>query len=158
MTIPADSFTPVGATLIPTGEFRPVAGGNFDFRKPVPIGQRIRDGRDQQLVYGRGYDHNWVIARAPSKDLRLNARVEDKETGRVMEVLSTQPGIQFYSGNFLDGTIVGKSGRVYRQGDALCLEPQLFPDTPNQPAFGSARLDPGQTYVNRMAYRFSVAR
>ena len=158
LTIPAEAITPVDKTLIPTGELRPVAGTPFDFRAPAEIGARIRDGRDPQIVFGQGYDHNFVIARAPSSDLRLNARVEDPESGRVMEVLSTQPGVQFYSGNFLDGTLVGKSGKAYRQGDAFCLEPQLFPDTPNQPAFGSARLELGQTYENRILLRFSTTR
>ena len=156
LTIPADSYTPVDATLIPTGEFRPVAGTAFDFREGTRIGDRIRDGHDEQLRFGRGYDHNWVVSREPAAGAQLLARVEDPGSGRVMEVLSNQPGIQFYSGNFLDGTVTGKSGAIYRQGDALCLEPQVFPDTPNKPAFGSARLDPGNTYRNVIVYRFSV--
>lgn len=157
LTIPADETTPVGATLIPDGRFASVDGTPFDFRSPARIGARIRDGRDTQLMFGRGYDHNFVIVRAPTADLHLIARVEDPRTGRAMELLGNQPGVQFYSGNYLDGTLAGKGGRVYRQSDALCLEPQLFPDTPNQPAFGSARLDPGQTYINRIVYRFSTA-
>jgi aldose 1-epimerase len=156
LTIPAESFTPVDATLIPTGEVRAVAGTNFDFRNPTVIGSRIRDGRDAQLVYGRGYDHNWVIQHGVSDDLKLHARLEDPFSGRVMELLSNQPGLQFYSGNFIDATITGKSGSIYRQGDGLCLEPQLFPDTPNKPQFGSARLNPGQSYVNHMVLRFST--
>ena len=144
-------------TLIPTGEIRPVDGTPFDFRKARPIGESIRNGSDAQIVFGRGYDHNWVVQKAPSAAPVLHARLEDPASGRVMEVLSNQPGLQFYSGNFIDGTIVGKSGLVYRQGDGLCLEPQLFPDTPNKPAFGSARLDPGQTYTNRIVLRFSTA-
>jgi aldose 1-epimerase len=143
--------------LIPTGEFRRVAGTAFDFRDPKPIGRDIRDGRDPEILNGKGYDHNWVISRLPEQKSRLVARVEDPNSGRVMEILSNQPGVQFYSGNFLDGTVVGKSGHVYRQGDGLALEPQLFPDTPNRPAFGSARLQPGETYVNQIIYRFSVA-
>lgn len=156
LMIAADAYTPVDATLIPTGEFRPVAGSVFDFRTPKPIGRDLRTGAEPQLLHGRGYDHNWVISREPAKKPREVARVHDPRSGRVMSLASTQPGLQFYSGNFLDGTTVGKSGRVYRQGDAIALEPQLFPDTPNQPAFGSARLAPGQQYVNRMVYRFST--
>lgn len=156
LMIAADEYSPVDATLIPTGEFRKVEGGVFDFRKPKAIGRDLRTGAEPQLLAGRGYDHNWVISRAPVKQPREVARVHDPKSGRVLSLSSTQPGLQFYSGNFLDGTTVGKSGRVYRQGDAIALEPQLFPDTPNQPAFGSARLAPGQTYVNRMVYRFST--
>ncbi len=156
LMIAADAYTPVDATLIPTGEFRPVAGTAFDFRTPKPIGRDLRTGSEPQLLHGRGYDHNWVISREPAKEAREVARVHDPRSGRVMSLVSAQPGLQFYSGNFLDGTTVGKSGRVYRQGDAIALEPQLFPDTPNQPAFGSARLAPGQQYVNRMVYRFST--
>jgi aldose 1-epimerase len=158
LTIPADSFTPADDALIPTGELRPVTGTPFDFRKPAAIGTRLRDGTDEQIRGGRGYDHNWVIARAPQAAVRLHARVVDPASGRSLEVWSNQPGLQAYTGNFLDGTIVGKSGRVYRQGDTLCLEPQLFPDTPNKPQFGSARLDPGQTYVHRIEYRLGVVK
>ena len=156
LTIHADAYTPVNATLIPTGERRPVAGTAFDFRTPTPIGRHIRDGREPQLLAGKGIDHNFVL-NGPSGTMRPIARVEDPKSGRVMEILSAQPGLQFYSGNFLDGTIVGKGGRIYRQGDAFVMEPQLFPDAPNQPGFPSARLDPGQTYVNRIVYRFSTS-
>ena len=156
LTIPANSITPVNATLIPTGAFRPVAGTPFDFRTPHIIGERIRDGHDDQLAKGHGYDHNFVVTRAPTADLHLMARVEDPSSGRVMEMLSNQPGVQFYSGNFLNAAIAGKNGHLYRQGDALALEPQVFPDTPNQPQLGSARLDPGQVYVDRIVYRFST--
>jgi aldose 1-epimerase len=156
LTIPANTITPVNNTLIPTGEFRPVAGTPFDFRTPHIIGERIRDGRDDQLAKGHGYDHNFVVTRAPTADLHLMARVEDPVSGRVMELLSNQPGVQFYSGNFLNAAIAGKSGHLYRQGDALALEPQVFPDTPNQPKLGSARLNPGQIYVDRIVYRFST--
>ncbi|NLS28735.1 Aldose 1-epimerase [Sphingomonas sp. S2M10] len=158
VTIPAETTTPVDKTLIPTGELRPVEGTPFDFRKPTAIGARIRDGRDPQIVFGQGYDENFVIAKAPSAQPVLHARVEDPSSGRVMEILSNQPGVQFYTGNFLDGTAIGKSNHAYRQGDALALEPQVFPDTPNQPAFGSARLNPGQTYRNMIVYRFSTTR
>lgn len=153
LTIPASRFTPTDAGLIPTGEMRAVAGTPFDFRMPMRIGARITDGHEQQLVLAHGYDHNWVIDRK-GPGLELGARVEDPETGRVLEVWSDQPGMQFYSGNFLDGTIVGKGGVIYRQGSAMALEPQRFPDTPNHPNFGSARLDPGQTYMHHMRYRF----
>lgn len=158
LMIPAAAYTPVDATLIPTGVLQPVDGTAFDFRTAKPIGRDLRRGDEPQLRYGRGYDHNWVISRAPVREAREVARVHDPRSGRVMSLLSTQPGLQFYSGNVLDSTTVGKSGRIYRQGDAIALEPQLFPDTPNQPAFGSARLDPGQTYVNRMVYRFTTDR
>jgi len=156
LTIPAEQFTPVDRTLIPTGEFRPVAGTVFDFRTPTPIGKRVRSN-DEQIRFGKGYDHNWVIARDLAREPRLLARVEDPKSGRVMHVLSNQPGIQFYSGNFLDGTIVGKAGKLYRQGDAIVLEPQMFPDAPNRPDFGSVRLNPGQTYRNIIQFRFSTA-
>ncbi|KTF69877.1 aldose epimerase family protein [Sphingomonas sp. HT-1] len=156
VTIPAETTTPVDATLIPNGQLRPVEGTPFDFRKPMAIGARIRDGRDPQIVFGQGYDENFVIAKAPAAQPTLHARVEDPSSGRVMEILSNQPGVQFYTGNFLDGTAIGKSNHAYRQGDGLALEPQLFPDTPNQPAFGSARLNPGQTYRNVIVYRFST--
>jgi len=157
LTIPADHYTPTDKGAIPTGEIRPVAGTVFDFRKPTAIGARVRDA-DEQIVFGKGYDHNWVVARTLSPTPRLLARVEDPVSGRVMEMLSNQPGLQFYSGNFLDGTTIGKSGHLYRQGDAIVLEPQMFPDTPNQPKFGSVRLDPGQTYHNAILLRFSVAK
>jgi len=153
----ADSFLPVDATLIPTGERRNVEGTPFDFRRPHAIGELIRDGRDEQLRIGRGYDHNFVLSSQPGdRKLRSAATVEDPVSGRVLDVSTTAPGVQFYSGNFLDGTAVGKGGRIYRQGDALCLEPQLYPDSPNHPLFPGARLDPGQEYVNTMVFRFSV--
>jgi aldose 1-epimerase len=158
MTIKADAFTPVDATFIPIGEIRSVAGTAFDFRTPKPIGLNIRDGNEQQLLLAKGYDHNWVISRSAASEPRLVARVEDPQSGRVLELLSAQPGLQFYSGNFLDGTIVGRAGRIYRQGDAFVLEPQIFPNTPNEPTFGSARLDPGQAYHNLIVFRFSIAK
>lgn len=156
LTIPADATTPVDASLIPTGEIRPVDGTPFDFRRATRIGERIRDGHDPQIVFGQGYDENFVIARDVAAKPRLHARVEDPETGRVLDILSNQPGLQLYTGNFLDGSAIGRSGHAYRQGDGIALEPQVFPDTPNQPAFGSARLDPGQTYRNLIIYRFST--
>ncbi|HEX8444135.1 MAG TPA: aldose epimerase family protein [Allosphingosinicella sp.] len=158
LTLPAEHFHPTDDTAIPTGEFRPVAGTPFDFRQPTPVGARVREGADEQIRFGRGYDHNWALARSPSPEPRLLARVEEPRSGRVLEVLSNQPGLQFYSGNFLDGSVRGKSGKLYRQGDAIALEPQMPPDAPNRPEFGSIRLDPGQTYRNLIVFRFSVDR
>ncbi|HEY9131489.1 MAG TPA: aldose epimerase family protein [Dyella sp.] len=156
LTIFADSYLPIDATSIPTGEIRSVAGTVFDFRKGKPIGRDIRTGSELQLVNGRGYDHNWVISRAVASEPRLAARVSDPASGRVLTLKTTQPGLQFYSGNFLDGTSVGTSGHAYRQGDAFALEPELYPDTPNQPSFGSARLEPGHEYRNLIVYEFST--
>jgi aldose 1-epimerase len=155
LTIPADRYTPIDETFIPTGELRNVAGTPFDFRKPRRIGDHVRDAGDPQIVYGRGYDHNFVLNGAAGK-LKQAAVLSDPESGRVMELLTTSPAVQFYTGNFLDGTSVGKYERMYRQGDALCLEPQVYPDAPNQPEFPSARLDPGETYRNVMVLRFST--
>ena len=154
LSIPAGHYLPTDAGSIPTGEFRAVAGTPFDFRAPAVVGARVRDAADEQIRIGRGYDHNWAVAREPSEEPRLLARIDEPRSGRAMEVWSNQPGIQFYSGNFLDGTRVGKSGRLYRQGDAIVLEPQMFPDTPNRPEFGSLRLDPGGTYRNLIEFRF----
>jgi aldose 1-epimerase len=158
MTMPARRYTPVTAALIPTGELKPVAGTVFDFTKGRALSDGIRDGRDPQIAIGHGWDHNFVLDKGATAEPGLAARVEDPASGRVLEVLTTEPGVQFYSGNFLDGSLVGKSGHVYRMGDGLALEPQKFPDTPNQPAFGSARVDPGKPYHHRMIYRVSVAR
>lgn len=155
LMLAADAFTPVDATLIPTGERRSVAGTPFDFRTPQAIGARIRDASSEQLRRGRGYDHNFIV-NGDVGTLRLAARLEEPGSGRVLELHTTAPGLQLYTGNFLDGTIVGKSGRLYRQSDGVCLEPQVFPDAPNQPAFLSARLDPGQTYVHSIRLRFST--
>jgi aldose 1-epimerase len=151
----ASRYTPVDAQLIPTGELRSVGGTPFDFRKPTLIGLRVRDANDSQIRYGRGYDHNFVLD-GPSGDMHLAARLTDPPSGRVMEILTTAPGLQFYSGNFLDGTVAGKGGRLYRQGDALAFEPQVFPDAPNHQNFPSARLDPDGTYMNSIIYRFST--
>ena len=153
LTLMADAYTPVDKTLIPTGERRAVTGTPFDFRTAETIGRRIRDGKEEQLVIGRGYDHTYVINGAAGA-LKMTARVEDPASGRVMELLTTAPGVQFYTGNFLDGTSFGKSGHVYRQSDAFCLEPGVFPDTPNHKDFPTSRLDPGATYVNQIVYRF----
>lgn len=153
VTLHADRFTPVDATLIPTGERRAVAGTPFDFRKATAVGPRIRDARDQQIRYGRGYDHNYIV-NGTAGTMRPAAVIEEPVSGRVMEMRVTAPGIQFYTGNFMDGTYFGKNQRSYRQGDAICLEPGTFPDAPNHPDFPSARLDPGKTYVNTMVYKF----
>lgn len=152
----ADHFTPVDSRLIPTGELCPVAGTPFDFRTPTPIGARI-DQAHPQLLLAHGYDHNWVI-RKPPGELGLVARVADPASGRAMEVMATAPGTQFYTGNFLDGTIVGKGGWRYTTRSAFCVEPQHYPDTPNRPNFPSVVLVPGETYQATMLYRFSVER
>lgn len=158
LTIPAKAFTPVDANLIPTGELKPVEGSLFDFRAPRRVADGIRDGRDAQIIAGRGYDHNFALDKGATKAPELAARLEDPASGRVLEVLSTEPGVQFYAGNFLDGTLVGKQGHLYRMGDGIALEPQKFPDSPNQPNFLSARVDPGKPYHHQMIYRLSVAR
>jgi aldose 1-epimerase len=155
LTVHADEFLPTDAASIPTGEFRAVDGTPFDFRQPRAVGERVREARDPQIKHGRGYDHNWVIARTPSAEPRLVATLEDPVSGRGLELSSDQPGLQVYSGNFLDGALAGKSRRSYRQGDAVVLEPQMFPDAPNRPEFGSIRLDPGQVYRNRIRFRFT---
>ncbi|HEV2270423.1 MAG TPA: aldose epimerase family protein [Steroidobacteraceae bacterium] len=157
LQINASHYTPVDDTLIPTGTIAAVAGTPLDFRKPTPIGLRIRDGNDIQIRYCHGYDMNFVLDGRPGT-LRLAARVEDPRSGRVLEVYTTAPGVQYYSGNFLGGAFVGKHGIVYRQGDAVVLEPQDFPDAPNHPNFPSAALAPGTTYHNVIEYRFAVKR
>ncbi|HWK35159.1 aldose epimerase family protein [Sphingomonas sp.] len=156
VTIPADRYTPTDETSIPLGEHKPVAGTVFDFRTPRAIGDRVRDARDEQIAYGRGYDHNWVIGSAVTPTQHLMARVVEPVSGRGYELWSNQPGLQFYSGNFFDGTIIGKKGQIYRMGDAIVMEPQLFPDAPNQPGFPSVKLLPGQTYRNTMTYKLFV--
>jgi len=156
LTIPASRYTPVDAALIPTGELRPVAGTMFDFTRGKLIEDGLRDGRDAQIVAGRGFDHNFVLDAGATKEPKLAARLEDPASGRALEVWSDQPGVQVYTGNFLDGTLTGKSGHLYRMGDGIALEPQKFPDTPNQPAFGSARVDPAHPYHHRMIFRLST--
>ena len=150
----ADKFTPVDNTLIPTGELKPVDGTPFDFRTPTAIGVRIGQD-DEQLKFGKGYDHNWVINH-PMGELRLDARVTEPTTGRVLEVWSTEPGLQFYSGNFLDGTITGKKGRVYQFRNGFCMEPQHYPDSPNHDNFPRVVLHPGEVYHNTIIYKFST--
>ena len=157
LTIPARAITPVDARLIPTGALRPVAGTVFDFRGGRVIADGLRDGRDPQIVMGRGYDHNFALDKGATATPQLAARLEDPVSGRVLEVSSTEPGVQFYTDNFLDGTYIGKSKHVYRMGDGIALEPQKFPDSPNQPAFASARVDPGKPYRHVMIYKLSVA-
>ena len=149
----ASRYTPVDETLIPTGELAEVAGTPFDFREATVIGERIRED-DQQIVYGRGYDHNWVLDRPDDSSLVLAARLSDPESGRIMEIETTEPGIQFYSGNFLDATLVGAAGKLYRQGDGLALETQHFPDSPNKPDFPPVVLRPGETYETTTVHRF----
>jgi aldose 1-epimerase len=150
----ASHYTPVDPTLIPTGVIAPVAGTPLDFTHSTRIGARIRNSHPQ-LVIGRGYDHNWVLDRHGS-GLELAARLTDPSSGRVLEVLTDQPGIQFYSGNFLDGTLIGTSGRMYRQGDGLALETQHYPDSPNHDNFPSTVLRPGEEYDTTTIYRFST--
>ncbi|UFX43819.1 galactose mutarotase [Bradyrhizobium sp. 41S5] len=154
LTIASDHFLAVDATAIPLpGPPRPVDGTPFDFRKAMAIGARIRMN-DEQLRLGRGYDHNFCLASGTG--VRFAARLEAPHSGRVMELFTDQPGLQFYSGNFLDGSSAGKGDLLYRQSDALCLEPHAWPDTPNRPDFPSARLDPGQIYRRSAIYRFST--
>jgi aldose 1-epimerase len=156
LTIFADRFTPVDKTLIPTGELRKVEGTPFDFRKPMAIGSRINQD-DEQLKLGRGYDHNFVLASGGGA-LALAARVYEATSGRIMEVLTTEPGIQFYTGNFLDGSFTGVGGKVYGPRTGLCLETQHFPDSPNKPQFPSTLLKPGAKYQTTTVYKFSAAR
>ncbi len=153
VVISADRFTPVDKGLIPTGELKPVAGTPFDFRMAKTIGERIEQ-KDEQLIFGQGYDHNWVLNRSGA-GLETAAKVTDPKSGRVMEVLTTEPGLQFYTGNFLDGTLKGK-GRVYTRRSAFCMETQHFPDSPNKPTFPSTVLKPGDTYRTTTVYRFST--
>ena len=153
----AAHYTPVDATLIPTGEIAPVAGTPFDFSQPHTIGERIRDSV-QQIMFGRGYDHNFVLNRPNpnNKTLIWAARVRDPQSGRRLVMFTREPGIQFYSGNFLDGTLVGTSGKAYRQSDGFALETQHFPDSPNKPNFPSTVLRPGQEYRTTTVYKFST--
>lgn len=153
--IDADKFTPVDAGLIPTGELRDVAGTPFDFRKPTAIGARIEQ-EDEQLKLGGGYDHNFVVRRLGGSGETLAARVIEPSSGRAMEVWTTEPGIQFYTGNFLDGKAVGKGGVRYPRRTAFCLETQHYPDSPNQPKFPSVVLEPGELYHTITKYQFSL--
>jgi aldose 1-epimerase len=152
--INADRFTPVDKNLIPTGELRPVKGTPFDFTTSTRVGARIEDTYDQ-MVLGHGYDHNWVLNRK-GDGLTLAARVYEPTSGRVLEVSTTQPGVQFYTGNFLDGTVTGKQGHVYKRRYGLCLETQHFPDSPNHPEFPSTILKPGETFKSKTVFKFST--
>ena len=152
----ADRYTPVDDALIPTGELAPVTGTPFDFRKPTAIGARI-DNDHPQLKAGKGYDHNWVLNRKGT-GLQLAARVIEPKTGRTLEVATTEPGVQFYAGNFLDGTLKGKAGAVYARRTGFCLETQHYPDSPNKPNFPSTTLRPGAEYQTRTVFTFGVAK
>jgi aldose 1-epimerase len=151
LTIKASSFTPIDATLIPTGEIRPVEGTPFDFRTPHAIGERIGT-KDDQLIFGKGYDHNFVLDNAEEVD----ASVYDPSTGRLLEVLTDEPGLQFYSGNFLDGTQKGRGGKIYKYRSGFCLETQHYPNSPNQASFPSVILTPAEPFMSSTTYRFSI--
>lgn len=155
LTLHADKFTPVSATLIPTGELRSVKGTPFDFTRSTLIGSRIGQS-EEQLKFGKGYDHNWVLDGGIKTTPALAAQVYDAKSGRVMDVLTTEPGIQFYTGNFLDGSAHGKGGNVYNFRTGFCLETQHYPDSPNHPSFPITELKPGQKYHTITIYRFSV--
>lgn len=154
--INADRFTPVDETLIPTGELRPVEGTPFDFRTPTAIGKRVNDEIDEQIRFGGGYDHNFVLNKEKTKDATLAARVTEPTSGRVMEVYTTEPGLQFYVGNFLDGTLTGKGGKVYKYRYGFCMETQHFPDSPNQSNFPSTILRPGEKYDTTTVFKFTT--
>jgi len=154
LTIAADRFTPVDSGLIPTGELKSVAGTPFDFRKPTAVGARI-DQNDPQLKLGHGYDHNWVLNRS-GKGLEMAARVEEPTSGRVLEVYTDQPGVQFYTGNFLNGSVKGKGGQPANLHSGLCLETQHFPDSPNKKSFPTAELKPGEKYETTTEFRFGA--
>jgi aldose 1-epimerase len=154
MMINADGFTPVDSTLIPTGEIAAVEGTPFDFRTPTAIGARIADD-NQQLKYGGGYDHNWVVNKAET-GLNYAAKVVEPASGRAMEVLTNEPGIQFYGGNFMTGNDVGKGGKAYAYRGAFCLETQHFPDSPNKPQFPTTILNPGEEYYSVCVYKFGI--
>jgi aldose 1-epimerase len=155
LKIAAARYTPTDSGLIPTGELAKVAGTPFDFREAKAIGRDIRDGHPQQLL-AKGYDHNWVLDKGITDRPEHVATLRDPSSGRTLKIATTEPGLQFYSGNFLDGTLVGTSGRTYRQGDALCLETQHFPDSPNHPSFPSTVLRPGRTYRTTTVHTFDA--
>jgi aldose 1-epimerase len=155
LTINANYFTSVDSTLIPTGELRPVTGTPFDFREPHLIGERIEQA-DEQLKFGRGYDHNWVLKAQANDSLVMAARLCEPASGRVLEVYTVEPGLQVYTGNFLNGTVTGKGGKVYPFRGAICLETQHWPDSPNKPEFPSVVLNPGQIYKSLCIYKFTT--
>lgn len=152
--INADKFVPVNETLIPTGELKEVEGTPFDFTEPTAVGKRIND-KNEQLEYGKGYDHCWVL-NGEKGEMKVAATVHEPNSGRFMEVFTTEPGIQFYTGNFLNGKLTGKNGVAYQQRYGLCLETEHFPDSPNQPRFPSVELRPEETYQTKTTYKFSV--
>ncbi|MFC9115470.1 MULTISPECIES: aldose epimerase family protein [Streptomyces] len=155
LSVAAARYTPIDAGLIPTGELAKVAGTPFDFRRAKPVGRDIRTAH-QQLLYGQGFDHNWVLDKGITTRPEHVATLRDPSSGRTLRIATNEPGLQFYSGNFLDGTLVGSGGRVYRQGDGLCLETQHFPDSPNRPSFPSTVLRPGRTYRTTTVHSFGV--
>jgi aldose 1-epimerase len=157
LMLDASAFTPVDSTLIPTGEIAPIAGTPFDFRTPARVGARI-DAQHPQLRYGRGYDHTWMLDRAGRTGLVHAARVVDSTSGRTLDVSTTEPGLQFYTGNFLDGSFAGKGGHVYQRRSALCLETHHPPDSPNHPNFPSTILRPGETFRSRSVFSFGLIR
>jgi aldose 1-epimerase len=156
LTLNADRYTPVDGTLIPTGELAPVAGTPFDFRTPAKIGDRI-DQAHPQIKNGQGYDHNWVLNKK-GNELSLAALVTEPTSGRTLEVMTNEPGVQFYAGNFLDGTLTGKSGRPYPRRSGFCLETQHYPDSPNQPNFPTTIASPGQDYRTRTVFTFGIGK
>ncbi|MGY4711397.1 aldose epimerase family protein [Mycolicibacterium sp. CBM1] len=156
LKVEADAYLPVTPSLVPTGEYATVDATPFDFRDLRPVGERVRVG-DEQLRLGRGYDHNYVLRKGPDRDVVSRAaQLVESDSGRVLEVWTTAPGLDVYTGNFLDGSVIGRSGRIYRQGDAIALEPEHFADSPNQPKFPSVVLRPGETYRNVIEYRFGL--
>ncbi|MFJ3982715.1 aldose epimerase family protein [Streptomyces fungicidicus] len=155
LSIAASRYTPVDPGLIPTGELARVAATPFDFRRAKPVGRDIRTAH-QQVLYGQGFDHNWVLDKGLTSRPEQVALLRDPSSGRTLRIATNEPGLQFYSGNFLDGTLVGSGGRVYRQGDGLCLETQHFPDSPNRPSFPSTVLRPGQTYRTTTVHSFGA--
>jgi aldose 1-epimerase len=155
LTIDAGHYTPVDATLIPTGEIASVDGTPFDFRKSTAIGARI-DQPHQQLKNGTGYDHNWVLSGGTG--VKHAARVVDPKSGRTLDVSTTEPGMQFYAGNFLDGKLIGKGGQSYGRRSGFCLETQHYPDTPNQPNFPTTLIKPGQQYSSKTVFTFGVSK
>lgn len=156
LTIAADDFTPVDDSLIPTGERRAVAGTPFDFRTARRLDDAVRDANDAQIRIGRGYDHNFALNGGVTAVPRSVARLYDRMCGRGVEISTTKPGLQLYTGNFFDGTLIGKGGRTLRQGDGIALETQHFPDAPNRPTFPSARLNPGEVYRHASLYRLFI--
>ena len=151
----ADKFTPVNEVLIPTGEQLAVAGTPMDFQQPTLIGERVNEDYEQ-LKFGHGYDHNWILKRKTANDLELAATVYEPQSGRLLEVWTPEPGIQFYGGNFFDGSMIGKGGKSYEYRASLALETQHFPDSPNHPEFPSTVLMPGETYHHVCVYKFAT--